>query len=210
MVTFGKPLHEARAELAFEYNFWGLMVATDAAVTKHDFPLADEKMAKVGDIISADTTGILHLDERWRWMTAMGRLRMLEQKYDDAERYYKDALALRESNKQEDRDSFEIGASRGNLAALYRQQKKLDLAHDQAITAVGIFEKRFKHAGPDQDRRQLYGRALVEQRILLLKLAKDRNDSADADKQCRTLTEFQSFLSPEGQSTFHSECPASK
>ncbi len=210
MVTFGKPFHEPRTELTFEYNFWALMVAADAAVTKRDFPLADEKLAKVGDIISADTTGILHLDERWRWMTAMGRVRMLEQKYDDAERYYKDALALRESNKQEERNSFEIGASLANLAALYKQEKKLDLAHDQAVRAAGIFEKQFQNAGPDQNRRQLYGRALVEQRILLLKLAKDRNDSADTDKQCRTLTEFQALLTKEGQSTFHTECATSK
>ncbi len=210
MVTFGQPFHDSRTELTFEYNFWALMVAADAAVTKRDFPTADEKMAKIADIIAADRTGILHLDEKWRWMTAMGRLRMLEQKYDDAERYYKDALAVREGNKPEGRDSFEIAASRGNLAALYRQEKKFDLAHDQALIAAGIFEKRFKHAGPDQNHRQLCGRALAEQRILLLRIAKDRNDSADAEKQCRTLIEYHAYLTPEGQSTFHAECGVSK
>jgi TonB family protein len=211
MVTFGNPLHDARTELAFEYNFWALMVAADAAVTKGDFPLADEKLAKVGDIISADTTRILHLDERWRWMTAMGRLRMLEQKNEEAEKFYKDALALRETNKQEEPNSFQIGTSLANLAALYRQEKKLDLAQTDAGRALAIFSKRFKSVGQnDEGRRQLYGRAAAEESLLLLKVAKDRNDSADADKQCRTLTEFQSFLSTEGQSTLHSECAASK
>ncbi len=210
MVTFGKPVREGRTELTFEYNFWALMGAADAAVTKRNFPLADEKMAKVGDMISTDTAGILHVGERWRWMTAMGRLRMLEQRNEEAERHYKDALALRERNKPEDRNSFEIGASLANLAALYKQEKKLDLAHDQGVRALGIFEKQFKNAGSDGDLRQLYGRALVEQRILLLKVAKDRHDSADADKQCHTLTEFQPFLTTEGQSIFDSECATPK
>src|SRR5581483_6133107 len=190
---------------------WTLFESADGAVAKSDFRLADEKMAKAGETVSADSKGNRHIYERWRWMTAMGRLRMFEHKNDEAEQYYKDALATRENNKQEDGDTFEIGASLANLAAFYRQEKKLDLAHNHADRALAIFNKSFKSVGQSNPSlRQVYGRAVVQESLLLLEIAKDQNDSAQVNKQCGTLTQFQAFLTAEGQSTFHSQCQPSK
>ena len=214
MVTFGNPSNHVaqdRAELVFQNDFWTLFESADGAVAKSDFRLADEKMAKAGETVSADSKGNRHIYERWRWMTAMGRLRMFEHKNDEAEQYYKDALATRENNKQEDGDTFEIGASLANLAAFYRQEKKLDLAHNHADRALAIFNKSFKSVGQSNPSlRQVYGRAVVQESLLLLEIAKDQNDSAQVNKQCGTLTQFQAFLTAEGQSTFHSQCQPSK
>jgi hypothetical protein len=54
-------------------------------------------------------------------MTTMGHLRMLQQKYDDAEEYYRKALALYQNG---DKDAPELAASLATLGKLFAEERR--------------------------------------------------------------------------------------
>jgi uncharacterized protein HemY len=51
----------------------------------------------------------------------MGHLRMLQQKYDDAEEYYRKALALYQNG---DKDAPELAASLATLGKLFAEERR--------------------------------------------------------------------------------------
>jgi len=208
MVTFGQPANHGAAdsaEMVFQNNFWTSEEAAEAAMSKGDFPHAEEHLSHAGGLVSSDKE-MRHIEERWQWMTTLGRLRMMQQKYGEAEQLYKNALSLRE-NSREDRDSPRIATSLANLAVLYAEEKKIDMARDHATRALAIFQKNFKKTGSgNPGAKQAYGRAAAQESWLLIKLARERSDSADAERQCRALAEFQSFLGATDQEAAASAC----
>ena len=207
MVTFGNAMtHEAedRAEMLFQHDFWTAEESAQAALAKGDYPRSEEQLNKVRELVSTHSVGLRNVPERWQWMTTMGHLRMLQQKYDEAEEYYRKALALYQNG---DRDAPELAASLADLGKLFAEEKRFDLAHDHVVRSVAIYQKTFKKVGShNPGAQQVYGRAIAYQAWMLSKLASQRNDPADADKQCHTVLEFQSFLSTTDRESFVSAC----
>ena len=208
MVTFGRPFNhdkEDHAELVLQDDFWTSADAAEEAVSAGDFPRAEEKLKHDGDLVSADA-GTRHIQERWQWMTTMGQLRMAQRKYEEAERYYKNALSLRE--KEGDKDSPDVGASLGNLAALFADEKNFDASQDYASRSLAIFQKDFKKtSSANPGAKQVYGRAAATESWLLVKLAKDRGDTSNIEKRCAALAEFQSFLNGRDRQSADAACP---
>jgi TonB family protein len=209
LVPFGNASYyaaEGRAEMAFQNDFWTTEESAETALAKGDYARSEEQLNKAKDLVSPDSKDTRHIQERWQWMTTMGRLRMSQQKYEEAEQYYKNALALRE-DRWGDKNSPEIAALLANLAALFAEEKRFDLARDHAVRALAMLEKNFEKAGSgNPGAREVYGRAIAQESWLLLKLAKKRNDVADADKQCRTILDFQSFLNITDRDSVVSAC----
>lgn len=207
MVTFGNPGNHAsadRAEMVLQDSFWTAEEAADAALNKGDYAHADELGNQAWSLVSADKD--LHGAERWQCLTTMWRVSMLQQKNEQAEQYYKKALALHE-NKWEDKDSPDIAVSLANLAALFAEEKKFDLAREHAARSFAIFQKNFKKAGSGSaGPRQAYGRGAAQESRLLVEIAQERNDPADMDKQCHVTLDWQSFLSPSEQNSLASAC----
>jgi TonB family protein len=209
LVPFGYAAYdaaEARAEMRFQSEFWTAEESAEAALAKGDYAQTEQQLNKAEGVLSSESKDTRLTQERWQWMTTKGRLRMSQQRYEEAEQYFKNALALRE-NKWEDRDSPGIAASLANLAALYAEEKRFDIAHDYAVRALAMFEKNFKKAGAgNPGAQQAYGRGIAQESWMLLKLARERGDSTDATKQCRTIMEFQSFLNAKDHDSVVSAC----
>jgi TonB family protein len=209
MVRFGSPLnHDAddRAEMKFQDDFWTSQESAEDAIAKGDFARAEEQLNHDKDLVSANRD-MQHIHERWQWMTSMGRLRLAQKKYDEAEQFYKDALALRE-NSPEGKETLVVAVSLENLADFFVAGNKLDLARDHAAQSFAIFQKLFKSVDArNQWAKQVYGANAARESWLLLKLAQGRNDTADIAQQCRALADFQDYLSAAERDSFDSACP---
>jgi len=209
LVTFiGSPLkHDADdlAEMKFQNDFFTSEESAEDAIAKGDFAHAEEQLNHEKDLVSANK-GMQHIQERWQWMTSMGRLCLAQKKYDEAEQFYKDALALRE-NTPEGKETFGIAASLANLANFSVAENKLDLARDHAAQSFAIFQKLFKSVAADnQGAQQLYGGNAARESWLLLKLAQERKDTADIAQQCRAMADFKDYLSAKERDSFASAC----
>ncbi len=208
-VPFGNVASHAaedRAEMDFQYDFWTAEDSVEVAMARGDYAGAGQQLNRFKDTLSTDSKSTWHLVEQWQWMTTMGQLYMSQQKYGEAEPYFKKALAVLQE-KTQDKDSPEIGASLANLARLYASEKRSDLARDHAARSLFIFEKSFKNIGSrDPSAQQTYGRAIAQQSWMLLKLAKERTDAEDTNSQCRILLQFQSFLSTSERESAVSDC----
>jgi tetratricopeptide (TPR) repeat protein len=209
LVAFGNAAYyeaEGRAEMLFQNDFWMTEQSAETMLAKKDYAGSEEQLNKLRDLISPDSKAPGHLTERWQWMTTMGQLRKEQKNYKEAEQYYKNALELHE-NKWEDKNSPSIAVSLANLAALFVEEEQPQLARDNGVRALTIFEKNLKRAGSGNPGiQQAYGRAIEQESSLLLKLAKERGDVPDINKQCRTISDFQSFLDSADRDSVLSEC----
>jgi TonB family protein len=211
MVTFGNPANhtaEDRTEILLQDAFWRAVESAQAALAKRDYAGTEDQLNKAKDLVPPDGPDLHHIPERWQWMTTMGYLRMAQQKYDEAEQYLRKALALRES-RAFDKDTPELAASFANLGNLFVEEKRSDLARENFVRSVAIYQQDFKKVGAGSPgAQQVYGRAIAHQSWVLFNLAKQRNDAGDADKECRTVLDFQNFLSTADRESFVSACQA--
>lgn len=173
MVTFGNPGKEndaaAQAEMLFQDSFWTLEESAQAAVGQRDYTGAEQQLKRARDLLAPVSDGRRHESERWQLMTSMGRLAMAQKKDDEAEQYYKEALALRQNG---DKDAPQMGATLADLGRLYAEEKRNDLARDHVTQSIAIYQKNFNKGGSSQPgARQVYGRAIAYQSWILSKIA---------------------------------------
>ena len=206
VVTFGDKKYyapAARAELAFRYEFWTAEEGAEAAIAQKNYSAAEERLQRAKEVLGADTQ---HLLQRWQWLTTTGRLRASQQKYDQAEQYLKDALALASNGAKES----QINAlSLSNLGALFADEKKFDLAYQNRSQALSIYQKNFMEAR-DSTVKKILGQSVAEESLRLLQVAESQNNETERNTQCRTLDEFQGFLSPTQRASAEVVCPSLK
>lgn len=204
IVTFGDPSdHGAadRAEMLFQHDFWTAEESAQADFAKADYSGAENQQSKARDLLVLGD--FPHPRERWRWATSMGNLAMAQRRDEEAEQYYKQALALYDTDK----DAPEVAATLAYLGNFYAVEKQYDLARDTAAQSIAIYEKNFKNAGSSNPgARQTYGRAIAYQSWMLSKLARQQNNPYDVEKNCRTVLDFQVFLTPADHDSFISAC----
>jgi len=203
LVTFGDRKYyapAARAELAFRYDFWTAEEGAEAAIAQKDYAGAEEKLNRAKQVLGTDKT---HLHEEWQWLATSGRLRALQQKYDQAEQYLRDALTL-ESHASE---STVTALSLSNLGALFAEEKKFDLAHQNSSQALSIYQKNFKEARDNWTKKAL-GQAVVGESLRLLTIAQAQSDETEKASQCQTLGELQGFLSSSQRTAVTAACPS--
>jgi TonB family protein len=208
MVTFGNPGKEgnaaARGEMVFQDNFWTLEESAQAALGQRDYAGAEQQLTKARDLLAPVSDGRRHMSERWQLMISMGRLAMAQKKDDEAERYFKKALELRQDGHS---DAPEVGATLADLGRLYAEEQRYDLARDHATRSVAIYQKNFNRVDSSQQgARQVYGLAIAYQSWMLSKIALQQNDLIEAGKQCRVVLDFQSFLAASDHDSFMSAC----
>jgi len=208
MVNFGNPgaSHNAEdhAEVLFQHDFWTAEESAQGSLGKAEYAQAEQQLTKAQDVLSLVTNGPRHMPERWQWTIAMGQLRAGQQKYGDAEQYFKTALTLRETD---DKDSPEAARTLAYLGNLYAEEKQYFLARENATHSVTIFQKNFKKVGSgNTSARQSYGRAIAYQSWMLSTLALQQNNKMEAAKQCRVVLDFQSFLSANDHDSFLATC----
>lgn len=144
----------------------------------------------------ADSTG---------WLDRMGRLRVAQHKFDEAEQYFKQALAPHREFRPA--DSPESASVLADLGELYAKQNRNDLARENLSKALTISQKNFKDAGKKMSPlHQKPAQAIVREAWALSKLAVQRNDTQDAKAQCHTALEFQSNVSATDRDALGSFC----
>jgi len=202
MVAFGNSAnHDAEdREMLFLTDVWTTEDSAKLALDKGDYAAAEQQMKKWSDLLDSrrplpEHGGATHAHgfdrELWQWTITMGLVCKAEQKYGEAERYYKNALDLR----NDDKNAPENAATLAALGDLYMDQKRYDLARDSASRSIAIYQKNFKSVGSgNPGARQAYGRAIAYQSWMVSKLATQQNEPAEAVKQCRTVLDFKSYL----------------
>ncbi len=167
----------------------------------------DGKLAMVNSIVTVtfgDNSSDQTPEVRAHILFLMGQLCMAQKKYDEAERYYEEGLKLWQDH---DKDAPEAAESLANLANLYTQEKKYDLARDYATRSIAICQKNFKKAGSGNTALRLaYGHPIAYQSWMLSRLALQQNDTVEAGKQCRTVLDFQAFLTLTDRNSFVAAC----
>lgn len=207
MVTFGssgKQPSEALAEMQFQYEYWTAVESAQAAIGKENSAVAAQELKKAEDLLAPVSSGLRHRRERWQWATVMGNLCLTQRNFDEAEKYYKQALDLRPTD---DKNAPEIAATFAGLGNLYTEEKKNDMARDYLTRSVALYEKNVKKVGSgNPEARETYSRAIAYQSWSLSKLAAQQNNGQEFGKQCRKVLEFRAFLSAGDQDSFVSTC----
>ncbi len=207
VLTFGNPKNNESVtsnELFFQENFWSAEESAQAALAKGNYSDAEQHLNKARDLLSPALESGPHLIERWRWATDMGDLCRAQKKYQEAEQNYKRALDLRPGN---DKNAPEMAETLESFSRLYVEEKRYDLARDEATRSVAIYQNNFKRADShDQIARKSFGRAIAYQSWMLLSLAVQANESAEIKKQCQAVLEFQTFLDATDQAAFVPAC----
>lgn len=216
MVPFGanRPQEdEGRNEMLFQHNFWGAEESAEEALRRRDEAESAQQLSRASALLGPgsgrlnfNSSGVLNLheDERAQWMTDMGELCTAQGKYDDAEEYYKKAVKVHEGA---DKESPGTAAALAYLSQLYAEEKKYDLARAQANKSVSIYRKHFKAVGSrNSSAQQVYGAAIARLSSMLSKIEIEQNNHSEAVKQCRTVLDFQKFLTPAEQNSFTTTC----
>jgi len=207
VVTFGNPKNnesETRNEVLFQENFWSAEESAQTALANGNYPDAEQHLNRARDLLPPAPESGQHRRERWRWVMDMGDLCRAQKKYQEAEQNYKQALDLRPGN---DKNAPEIAETLQSLSRLYIEERRYDLARDDATRSVAIYQKNFKRADShDQIARKRFGRAIAYQSWLLLSLAPQSNQRVEIKKQCGTVLEFQTFLDAADQASFVPIC----
>jgi len=194
------------AEMLIDYSFWSALEAAQAALAKGDYAGSEEQLMRAKEAVPPEISDVHHMPEQWQWITTMGRRCMAQQKFDAAEGYYREALALR-VKRSDDKDTPELAASFANLGNLFIEEKKPDLARENFDRSIAIYQKNFKGAGSGNPAaRQVYGRAVAYQSWALFALAKQRNDAADSATECGKLLDFQEFLRVPDRESYVAAC----
>jgi TonB family protein len=165
---------------------------------------AERQQNRTRDILAPVSEGRHHESERWQWMITAGRLAVAQQKYDEAQEHYKKALELRQSG---DKDAPEMAATLAEFGGLYAEEKRYDLARENASRSIAIYQKNLKRIGSSNPgARDVYGRAIAYQSWMLSKIAFQQNDHVEAAKQCHNVLDFHAFLGTADHDSFVSAC----
>jgi len=198
-----------RADVLYLEACRAALDTASAALAKGDYAEAEKQLTKAKQLDPPHDPHVPNVGESWQWTTTMGRLRMGQQRFDEAEEFLKKAIA-QSQNKALDKDAPQLAASFGNLGLLYLQEKKSGPARENIVRSVAIYQKNFRKAGSGNPTgREAYGQAIAYQTLALINLARQEKNAGDIDTECRTIEEFQEFLRPPDRSSLVSSCEQS-
>ncbi len=203
IIKFGHPYRpnedRDRQEIAFQDAFWPALDSGQSGLERRDLAGAEAPLKTAGETLSRAKAQALPIsyEEAGSWLITMGVLSQRQQKYDDAERYYRQAL---DSAPSRDNNSAVLASAFGHLGALYAEQNKYDLARERLLQSIAVYKKNFKKAD-SSEAGVLYGQAIASGSSTLFLVAVRQEKYADAAQQCSMLPEFKSYLSPADQSS---------
>lgn len=198
--------HDAKsaAELSSRLNFYFFMELAGASLAKSDFVAADTQLSLARDTPVPNPNGSTSkAEDRWEWVTAMGQLRVGQQKYDEGKAYYERGLALID---HDDKDSPKLAATHAYLGNLYVKQNRNDQARESFARSQTIYEKNFKKSSNNPTAEKAFGRTIAQQAWTLSRLALQENDAADTATQCHVLLDFQTFLDVANRDAYITNC----
>ncbi|KAK9843048.1 hypothetical protein WJX74_006173 [Apatococcus lobatus] len=142
------PLVPVPASTSYQH-FW-VVGATAALLTAQNFSIS-EAHAEKAETPEQQTDTAAHpsgneATAKWRVYTNLARDMTREKKHDDAERYYKQALA--EAKKGFGEEDPHVGAACNNMAEHYRLTKQWQLARPMYDEALRLLEQAYGRSDP--------------------------------------------------------------
>ncbi len=205
IVRFGDPKnHDAsdKAELAFQDQYWSAINRERLAQDKSDFPAAEQELKRASDLLGMKSDSS-HQQEHWQWNMTAANLAKAQKRYDDAERYYANAIAVYRDN----RDSIEVANALAALGMIFKEQNKPGVAMEKFQASVAINRKLLKNTGQQNpSARQIFGRAIAYQSWELSQLALQQGDKSRAAAQCSAVLEFKEYLLQGDSEALIAEC----
>jgi TonB family protein len=192
------------AQAAFQYDFWTTERLAQAALAGGNLQAAETQLKKAQELLAPVAGEWRDILSRSQWFLDSGNLSKAQQKYDEAERNYHAGLELLQKG---DKGTPEVAAALAGLGALYLEEKRYDLALDDLSRAIAIYQKNFKKTGSgDPDARQFYGEVIANDSWMLSEVERSLKNYPEAINRCRTVLEFQEFLSAASRDSIVSGC----
>jgi tetratricopeptide (TPR) repeat protein len=198
----GIDKNEQRREDKFQEVFWSNKRAGDDALKKNDLQVAKSRFEAAR--AAAEERG----DAKWlslcEIITSLGNISFKENNFADAERLYKEALALHAEHQRP--DEAEVAGAQQRLAFLYFQMGRLNDAEPLYRTSIETYEARIKDVGqmePEAD----YGRHLALGHFALSQIALSSQRRVLAGEECQKAVSFaQRWSDPENRKVIESTC----
>lgn len=193
-----------KAQMLFQYDFWTTENLAQAALARGNFQSVEERLKKAQELLAAVASDVRNNPERLQWFLDSGDLSKAQQNYDEAEQRYRRGLELLQNG---DKEAPEIAVVLARLGALYAEEKRYDLARDHLSHSIAIYQKNLKKIGTgNPGARQFYGAAIANDSWMLSEVEHQLKNYPEAINRCRTVLEFQDFLSTANRDSVVSAC----
>jgi TonB family protein len=166
-------------ERKFQDNYWPNERAGRDALAKHDLTTAENKLLAAR--AAADERG----DQKWLELagvvTMLGTVKIEQDDYEGAERFYQESLAIRQKHQRP--DEAEVAGAQQTLGLLYFRMKQLDKAEPLFIESAKSYEARMKDTSLPEPLAD-YGRSLALDYFALSQIAAANGRVQESEDKC--------------------------
>lgn len=166
-------------ERKFQENYWPNERAGRDALRKHDLATAENKLLAARS--AAEERG----DQKWLELagviTMLGTVKMEQDDYEGAERFYKESLAIHEKHQRP--DEAEVAGAQETLGLLYFRIKQMDKAEPLFIESAKSYEARMKDTSLPEPLAD-YGRSLALDYFALSQIAAANGRVQESEDKC--------------------------
>jgi TonB family protein len=183
---------DARREDIFQSTYWPAERAGQRALKKDDYDTAKKNL--LVSRAAAEERG----DSKWLELAGtiseLGSIERDEKNYPEAERLYKESLALHEKHQKP--DEAEVGGALQALANVYLAENEPDKAEPLLLRSVTIYKERVATA-PAQEEKTTYERHIAFGSFWLVAIATSSNRVDMALAHCKDALQYAEVETPE-------------
>jgi TonB family protein len=169
----------------FQDNYWPSERAGREALGKHDLVIAESKLQVAR--AAADELG----DQKWLELadvvTLLGTVKMEQEAFERAERFYKESLAIHEKHQRP--DEAEVAGAQQTLGLLYFRKNELDKAEPLFADSVKSYEARMKDVSMPEPLAG-YGRGLALGYFALSQIAAANGRAKEGEENCSQAVSY--------------------
>ncbi len=183
---------DAKREAIFQKTYWPAERAGQEALKKNDY--AGAKQEFLASRSAAEKRG----DSKWLELAGtiseLGSIERDQKNYGEAERLYKESLALHETHQKP--DEAEVGGALQALANIYLAENEPDKAEPLLLRSVNIY-KECVAAAPDSEGKIAYERHIAFGSFWLVAIATSSNRVDMALAHCKDALQYVEVETPE-------------
>jgi TonB family protein len=180
---------DAKREDKFQSVYWPAEREGEEALKRGDYDTARKKL------LIARAAAAERGDSKWLELAgtiaAMGGTEFGAKNYPEAERLYKESLAMHEKHQQP--DEAEVGGALQSLANVYMAQDEPDKAEPLLLRSVEIYKKRIETA-PMSEAKAAYGRHIAWGSFWLVAIGTSSHRLDMAQAHCKDVMEYSKWV----------------
>ena len=199
---------EIDKEKKFQETYWPNERAAREAMGKHDLVTAEAKLLLARD--AAEERG----DRKWLELASvlsmLGSVKLQQDRFDEAEAFYKDSLAIHEKHQRP--DESEVAGAQQQLGFLYVRAGQPEKAEPFLLESVQSYEARMAEVSetPMPEAKAGYGRSLALGYFGLSQIALADGRLQDSRDRCaRAVSYAEKWSTASDKDVIVSRCAAS-